>query len=192
MAATNPFTSFTPISFTGTDLTSGKRSVDLWKMVANNQLPDYASMLSGGKSTQPSITPTTTNYGASDSSVGDLKKQYEAALAFERELQPMYLDRMREAANLQAMLSNEQLRQVYPLLSRAASETTARNLAASQAYRSFAEGLPSNVQKIMGYKQDQATSAATAEAGRQHATAAQQQAAKDFAGRFAGQYIQVG
>jgi hypothetical protein len=93
----------------------------------------------------------------------------------------MYLDRMREAANLQAMLSNEQLRQVYPLLSRAASETTARNLAASQAYRSFAEGLPSNVQKIMGYKQDQATSAATAEAGRQHATAAQQQAATDFA-----------
>jgi hypothetical protein len=181
MAATNPFTSFTPISFTGTDLTSGKRSVDLWKMAANNQLPDYASMLKGSKSTQPSVTPTATDYGASDSSVGDLKKQYGAALAFERELQPMYLDRMREAANLQAMLSNEQLRQVYPLLSRAASETTARNLAASQAYRSFAEGLPSNVQNIMASKQAQATSAATAEAERQRATAAQQQAATDFA-----------
>jgi hypothetical protein len=192
MTKTNPFSSFTPISFTGTDLTSAKRGVDLWKMVAKNQLPDYSNMLSSGTSTQPTITPTTTDYGASESSVGDLKKQYEAALAFERELQPMYLDRMRESANLQAMLSNEQLRQVYPLLSAAGAETTARNLAASQAYRRFAEGLPSNVQNIMASKQAQATSAASAEAERQRATAAQQQAAKDFAGRFAGQYIQVG
>ena len=192
MAKTNPFSSFTPISFTGTDLTSGKRGVDLWKMVANKQLPDYSSMLSSGTSTQPTITPTTTNYGASDSSVGDLKNQYQAALAFERELQPMYLDRMREAANLQAMLSNEQLRQVYPLLSAAGAETTARNLAASQAYRSFAEGLPSNVQKITEGKQAQRTSDATAKAELDRAAAAQQQAAKDFAGRFAGQYIQVG
>jgi hypothetical protein len=43
----------------------------------------------------------------------------------------------------------------------------------------------------MASKQAQATSAASAEAARQTATAQQQLAAKDFAGKFAGQYISV-
>ena len=88
--------------------------------------------------------------------------------------------------------TERQLRQLYPYLSAAGAEATARSLAASQAYRAFAEQLPSNVQNIMASKQAQATSAAGAEADRQRATAAQQDAASRYPGRFAGQYIQVG
>jgi hypothetical protein len=188
MSKSNPFSSFKPIPFTGMDLTSGKRNVDLWKMVANNQLPDYSSMLSQGSADQSGITPTKTDYGTGDSSIGDLYKQYGAAYEFEKKMQPMLFDRMREAANLQAMLSNEQLRQVYPLLSSAAAETTARNLAASQTYRRFAEQLPSNVQNIMASKQAQMQSAQAGEADLMRAVAAQQQAATGFGGfRMAGQ-----
>ena len=86
----------------------------------------------------------------------------------------------------------KQAYQLYPLLSQAGAETTARNLAASQTYRAFAEGLPSNVQNIMASKQAQATSAAAGEADRARAVAAQQDAANRYGGRFAGQYIQVG
>jgi hypothetical protein len=53
------------------------------------------------------------------------------------------------------------------------------------------EQMPSNVQAIMASKQNQMLQAATGEAERQRATAAQQDAAKRFAGSFAGQYIQV-
>jgi len=127
-----------------------------------------------------------------ESAVPEVDKSMQSWLEFSKAMSPIRMQEMAQASELSAQLTQRQLGQLYPFLSAAGAETTARNLAASQAYRRFAEGLPSNVQKIMGYKQDQATSAATAEAGRQHATAAQQQAAKDFAGRFAGQYIQVG
>jgi hypothetical protein len=99
---------------------------------------------------------------------------------------------MEEVGRISAALNREQLRDLYPFLSAAGAETTARNLAASKAYRVFAEGLPSNVQNIMASKQAQATSAAAGEADRARAVAAQQDAAKNYAGRFAGQYIQVG
>jgi hypothetical protein len=77
-------------------------------------------------------------------------------------------------------------------VSQAANEATARNLAASQAYRSFVEAQPSSVQNIMASKQAQMASAASSEADRARAMAAQTQAAKDFAGRYSGKYISVG
>jgi hypothetical protein len=105
---------------------------------------------------------------------------------------PLRLEEMEAAANISADLSRRQLEQLYPYLSAAGAEATARSLAASQAYRAFTERLPSSVQSIMASKQAQATSAASAEAERQRATAAQQEAASRYGGRFAGQYIQIG
>jgi hypothetical protein len=105
---------------------------------------------------------------------------------------PFDFAQQQQAAELSSWLTGKQLSQLYPFLSAAGAESTARNLAASQAYRRFAEQLPSNVQNIMASKQAQMQSAQAGEADLMRATAAQQQAAKDFAGRFAGQYIQVG
>lgn len=104
-------------------------------------------------------------------------------------MSPLRMQEMEQASNLAADLSARQLSQLYPYLSAAGAESTARNLAASQAYRRFSEQLPSNVQNIMASKQAQMQSAQAGEADLMRAVAAQQQAAKDFAGRFAGQYV---
>jgi hypothetical protein len=106
----------------------------------------------------------------------------QAAYPYERQ-------RMVDAAQIQSALTQQELAATYPWLSQAASEATARNLAASQAYRSFAEGLPSNVQNIMASKQAQMASAASSEAERARAMAAQSDAAKRFAGSYAGKYV---
>jgi hypothetical protein len=114
-----------------------------------------------------------------------------AEVQLAKALQPVYLDRARAAAQLQADLSGEQIRQLYPLMSAAQAQSVGLNLGASKAFKAFKEQMPSAVQDIMASKQGQMYTAAAGEAERQRATAAQQQAAKDFAGRFAGQYIQV-
>ena len=124
--------------------------------------------------------------------VPEVDNNMKSWLEFSKAMSPIRMQEMTQAAELSAQLTQRQLGQLYPFLSAAGAETTARNLAASQAYRRFAEGLPSNVQNIMASKQAQMQSAQAGEADLMRATAAQQQAAKDFAGRFAGQYIQVG
>lgn len=104
-------------------------------------------------------------------------------------MSPIRMQEMAQASELAANLSARQLSQLYPYLSAAGAESTARNLAASQAYRRFAEQMPSSVQNIMTAKQAQMQSAQAGEADLMRAVASQQQAAKDFAGRFAGQYV---
>jgi hypothetical protein len=136
-------------------------------------------------------TPLSTGVEGTSSTEGAYP-ELEQQLAFERKYFPIYLEKMKAAAELQAQISQRQLYESYPLLSAAARENREGNLAASKAYRAFAEGIPSNVQNIMASKQAQATSAAAGEAERARAVAAQQDAAKNYAGRFAGQYIQVG
>ena len=148
-------------------------------------------------------SPVGTDFGSGQRDVNLLAQQTSDAvpkpssgtqewLDVYKAMSPIRMQEMAQASELAANLSQRQLAQLYPYLSAAGAETTARNLAASQAYRRFAEQLPSNVQNIMASKQAQAASAASAEAERQRATAAQQDAASRFAGRFAGQYIQVG
>jgi hypothetical protein len=102
---------------------------------------------------------------------------------------PQRLLEQEQQARLSSRLTREQLSSLYPYLSAAGAESTARNLAASQAFAAFKEQLPTSVQNIMASKQAQLASAAGAEAQRQFATAAQQQAAKQFAGTFAGKYV---
>jgi hypothetical protein len=111
---------------------------------------------------------------------------------FYRATSPQRIAEMEAAANVSANLSERQLRQLYPYLSAAGAESTARNLAASQAYRAFTEQLPSNIQNIMASKQQQMATAAGSEAALQQATAMQQDAATRFPGRFAGQYVSFG
>lgn len=166
-------------SLKGIDFQTGKR-VDLANYFQNPTFDIPSSFTPGGHQT---------DYGASDSSTGDVSKKLREQVELYKELQPMILEQMQSAAGLQAELSRRQMLDLYPLMSAASAESTARNLAASKAYRTFAEQLPSNVQNIMASKQGQMQSAQAGEAALQQATADQLRAAKESQGRFAGQYI---
>ena len=107
-------------------------------------------------------------------------------------LAPLQRQQAIDSAQLQQQINEQGFASAYPWITQAAQESTARNLKASQAYRSFVEAQPSSVQNIMASKQAQMATAAGAEADRARAMAAQTQAAKDFAGRYAGQTFSVG
>jgi hypothetical protein len=172
-------------AFTGTDTSTGKRNIDLFKTAFAAKTPNLGGILT------PSPIPSGTIFPGGNA-IPSFDPQAQSLIDAYRATRAEKLEDIEKVGRMSAALSREQLRDLYPFLSAAGAETTARNLAASQAYRSFAEGLPSNVQNIMASKQAQATSAAAGEADRARAVAAQQDAAKNYAGRFAGQYIQVG
>jgi len=146
----------------------------------------------------PNIYSTSSNFTPSylqkppTTPTQDHLEQAEQIAALEEKLTPTVLARAKAFSDLQAELSAKQLAQVYPYLTAARSRATSEDLAASQAYRRFAEQLPSNVQNIMASKQAQMQSAQAGEAALQQATADQLRAAKESQGRFAGQYIQFG
>jgi len=165
------FTPKLPYPTVGIDFATGK-TIDLQNFF---QAPEYKADL--GKNT-PALSP-------------DWREKVAAEVELASALQPLYLERAKAAAKMQAELSDEQIRQLYPLLSAAQQQSVALNLGASKAFRAFKEQMPSSVQDIMASKQNQMYTAATGEAERQRATAAQQEAAKRFAGSFSGQYIQV-
>lgn len=165
------------------------RGIDLTPFSSVVKAPPYSSVFKGSSGT-PSFTPTAADYEGGDKpSTGDVGKEIDKLIKYRAQTLPINLAEMQAAAGLQSALTRQQIRDVYPYLSAAASEATARNLAASQAYRAFAEQLPSSVQNIMASKQQQRQSAQAGEAALQEATAKQMQAAKESQGRFAGQYI---
>ena len=107
-------------------------------------------------------------------------------------LAPLQRQQMVDAAQLQQQMNEQGFASAYPWISQAANESTARSLAASKEYQAFVQSQPTSVQNIMASKQAQMATAAGAEADRARAMAAQTQAAKDFAGRYAGQTFSVG
>ena len=109
--------------------------------------------------------------------LGDIEGYRARLEALEQTKFPYDIARQRAIGDLYAEQSLNQARQLYPLLSAAGRESTERALSASQRFRVFAEGLPSNVQAIMASKQAQRQSAQSGEADLMRAVAAQQQAA---------------
>jgi hypothetical protein len=170
---------------TGTDLSSGKRDVDLWKMAAKGQFPNFPA--SSGTVFNPTVYVPPVTYdtaGAVPTADPEMEKW--------RKMYEFDIGKMRTAADISADLTQRQLTQLYPYLSRAGAESTARSLWASEQFLRAKQQSPSTVQDIMASKQGQMLAAAQGEAERQRATAVQQEAASRFPGRFAGQYIQVG
>lgn len=181
--AANPFPNWQPgagIGFTPGKEFAGK---DFYKTVKDFKL---------GVTPVTAPPATSTNIYGAGQAVPDIDPAAKAQFDFLERAYPYQVKLMQDAARIQQQQNEQGFASAYPWITQAANEATARNLAASQAYRSFAEGLPSNVQNIMASKQAQMTSAAGAEADRARAIAAQTQAAKDFAGRYSGQYINVG
>ena len=89
------------------------------------------------------------------------------------------------AAKTSADSTRQQLADLFPYLSAASSEATARNLAASTQFLLTKEQTPSAQALRNQVAQGQMTSAAGAEADRDRATATQAMAAKAFARGYA-------
>ena len=182
MAATaaNPFPFFQPTG--GVDFTAGKgfNLTDVYGKGKNFtlQLPKVGVTPPGGYNIDPALPKS-----------ADAVNYY---LDVAKGLYPLQRQMALDTFQLQQEQNRQGFADAYPWVSQAANEATARNLAASQTYRSFVESQPSSVQNIMASKQAQMTSASGAEADRARAIAAQTQAAKDFAGRYTGQTFSVG
>ena len=192
--ATNPFPYWQPAA--GIDFSPGKMfgGKDVYKIVSPS---GYQAILNNGLESgagTPVTAPpaTSTNIYETGQAVPDINPAAKAQFDFLERAYPYQVKLMQDAARIQQQQNEQGFASAYPWINQAAEAATARNLAASQTYRTFAEGLPSNVQNIMASKQAQMTSAAGAEADRARAMAAQTQAAKDFAGRYAGQTFSVG
>lgn len=188
MAATaaNPLPYWQPTG--GVDFSLGKMfgGKDVYKIASNSKYQDI--LKNGlGSGTEPAATLPPTG-----SALPSVSPSVQTYLDFVKGVYPLQRQLALDTFQLQQEQNRQGFADAYPWISQAANEATARNLAASQTYRTFAEGLPSNVQNIMASKQAQMTSAAGAEADRARAMAAQTQAAKDFAGRYAGQTFSVG
>jgi len=177
MAATaaNPFPFFQPTG--GIDFTPGKGfdTASVYKKMGVALGTEPTAALPPTGSAIPSVAPAV-----------------QAYLDFAKGLAPLQRQQLIDTAQIQQQLNEQGLASAYPWITQAAQESTARNLKASEAYRSFVEAQPSSVQNIMASKQAQMASAASSEADRARAMAAQTQAAKDFAGRYAGQTFSVG
>jgi hypothetical protein len=165
----------------GTYFPTGERNQDIYKTVF--QQSQKAPELEG-------ISGAPAQYDTKNAtpSIQDIVK---ANIQYQTEMLPIELQRQAMQTGLTRQLNLATMSDLYPFLSAAGAESTARSLAASKYFLTAKEQMPSSVQAIMASKQGQMLQAATGEAERQRATAAQQAAAKDFAGRFAGQYLQV-
>lgn len=125
----------------------------------------------------------------------DPQKVYELGQVqqqLEREGLPFDIYRQRLAGEEATRQTTQQLAAAYPYLSAAGREATGRALAASERYLRTKQQMPTTAQEIMASKQQQQLAAQAGEADLMRAVAAQQQAAKQFAGSFAGKYISAG
>lgn len=95
------------------------------------------------------------------------------------------------AAKTSGELTRQQIADLFPYLSAASSEATARNLAASTQFLLTKEQTPTAQSARNVAAQSQMTSAAGAEAERDRATATQTIAAKQFARGYAGNTFQM-
>lgn len=175
----------------GIDTVTGKRNIDLAAPFKTDSKVDFSDLIAEIKPGFPYVS-TTKAEPDTKSSTGDWRERLEEILRYEQARYPLDISRMEDAARIQADLSQEQLLRAYPIMSQAARESTGRQLAASERFLRTKEQMPSAVQAIMESKQGQQLKAQVGESEMMKAVAAQQQAAKDFAGKFAGQYIQVG
>ncbi len=130
-------------------------------------------------------------FSATGDAVPGLSPGAKELYDFYKAISPQRMAEQEQQARLSSRLTQEQLASLYPNLSAAGAEATARNLAASKEFSAFKEQLPTAVQNVVASKQQQMASAAGAEASLKQATAMQQDAAKRFAGSFAGKYIQA-
>jgi len=173
----------------GTDFKTGKRNIDLAAPFKPGFDVDLTQTVLDSKTTP---YESKTKDEVDKSSTGDVYDYLRALGQYQQEMYPLELQRMRDAYGLQAELSQQQLRSAIPMLADVQMQAIFANLGASKEFKKFKEQMPSNVQAIMESKQGQQLKAQAGEAEMMRAVAAQQQAAKQFAGTYAGKYVSAG
>ena len=188
------FADYTKIFKPGTDLSTGKR--DVFPYTLEQTVFDPSQFLGKDKSALEDKVERdrySSDYGVNlPALTEDWAQKVAGSVALNRALQPLALEQARNIAQLQAGLSEQQIRQLVPAAQAVFSQNLAQNLAASKEFRAFKEQMPSSVQDIMASKQQQQLAAQAGEADLMRAVAAQQQAAKQFAGTFAGKFVSAG
>jgi len=150
-----------------------------------------ASLVAASTPTPKGQTPPTVPSFPGGDAVGKPSQTVLDQIYAWKSVQPELLAQRAQEYQMQAELTRKQMSDLFPYMSAASSQATARNLAASKQFLAFKEGSPSNIQNIMASKQNQMASAADSEYRRAMGIAAQQQAAQGGL-RFAGQTFQVG
>jgi hypothetical protein len=107
-------------------------------------------------------------------------------LDYEKGYFPIWQQMQQSSAKAAADTTRQQMSDLFPYLSAASAEATARNLAASTQFLLNKEQTPTAQALRNQIAQSQMTSAAGAEAERDRATATQAMAAKEFARGYAG------
>ena len=159
-----------------------------WAKSSKYKLPaDYGLSSGGAQSAQPSAY-TLPSVSALPSDYAD---RIKAEVELQKQLQPLYLEQAKAAAKFGAEATRQQMADLFPYLSAASSEATARNLAASTQFLLTKEQTPTAQSARNVAAQSQMTSAAGAEAERDRATATQAMAAKEFARGYAGQTFRM-
>jgi len=120
-----------------------------------------------------------------------LSDNIRAQVELAKQLQPIYLQQAQEQAKFGANATRQQMADLYPYLSAASAEATARNLAASTQFLLTKEQTPTAQALRNQVAQGQMATAAGAEAERDRATATQAMAAKEFARGYAGQTFRM-
>jgi hypothetical protein len=131
--------------------------------------------------TLPPVSALPADYGDKIKAVVELQKQ----------LQPLALQQAQAQAKFGADATRQQMADLFPYLSAASSEATARNLAASTQFLLTKEQTPTAQALRNQVAQGQMATAAGAEADRDRATATQAMAAKEFARGYAGQTFRM-
>jgi hypothetical protein len=142
-----------PYKFEGLDLSTGQRDVDVL-----NPFPQTGN------------------------AVPPLTQSVDEAIRYQQAMQPLYAQQMQQAADLTTKQTTEQLAALYPYLSKAGQEATARQLAASKEFLGFKEMTPTAQQQ----RQSMAAAKFATEA---EAIARQTEAARNFARGYSGQYV---
>jgi len=112
----------------------------------------------------------------------------KAAIDYQTALEPLNTRYLINQANIQRQLNIANLQDTYPYVAQAAQQSKLFDYTLGLKAKAAQEGFPSNIQKnIITPKQEQIASAADAEYRRALGMAAQQDAATNFARRYAGQ-----
>lgn len=142
--------------------------------------------------TSPVSSPTTnTSTDLFLNPLPDIDPAVKAQVQTQQLLYPLYKQALIDQTNLQFAANQANIASTYPYLSQAATESTARNLGASIRFYKEKQQSPANVQDIMASIQGQRSSAADAEYRRALGTAAQAEAAKNFAKGYAGTMLSM-
>jgi len=121
----------------------------------------------------------------------DYADKIRAQVELERQLQPLYLQQAKAAAEFGAEATLKQTADLFPILNAASSQSKFLNEELSEKYAKFKDYLPTAQASRNVAAQSQMTSAAGAEAERDRGTASNTLAAKELARAYRGQTFQM-